>query len=188
MAEKEMKQKQKAKKGGKKRFFEVTAPLTATKIFLYGSEEQELDGKTVKLDLTKSLRGKSLELKFRILNNKGTLEGIPESIELNSSYIRRVMRKSADYCEDSLEIECRDAITRIKPLFITRKRVSRGILRSLREESKEFISTYCKTRTSHELFSEIMTNRFQKQLSLKLKKIYPLALCEIRMFEILKEK
>ena len=34
---------------------------------------------------------------------------------------------------------------------------------------------------------EIMKNRIQKPLSLKLKKIYPLSLCEIRVFKIEKE-
>ena len=29
-----------------------------------------------------------------------------------------------------------------------------------------------------------MANKIQKQLALKLKKIYPLALCEIRVFEV----
>ncbi len=32
------------------------------------------------------------------------------------------------------------------------------------------------------------TNKLQKELSLKLKKIYPLALCEIRHFSIESEK
>ena len=37
-------------------------------------------------------------------------------------------------------------------------------------------------------FNEIITNKIQKELSLKIKKIYPLALCEIRRFEVLPVK
>ena len=45
-----MAQKQtKAKKGIKKEFFEIIAPLTTTKILLYASEKEELIGKTHKL-------------------------------------------------------------------------------------------------------------------------------------------
>ena len=33
-----------------------------------------------------------------------------------------------------------------------------------------------------------MTNKLQKELSFKLKKIYPLALCEIRIFKIVGER
>jgi ribosomal protein S3AE len=43
-------------------------------------------------------------------------------------------------------------------------------------------------KTSLELFSDIMVGKIQKELSLKLKKIYPLALCEIRILEIVNKK
>ena len=186
--QKVMKQKVKSKKNVKKKFYEVTAPLTATKIFLYSTSEEDLHGKTVKLDLTKSLRGKSLELKFRIINNDGKLSGEPESMILAVSYIRRVMRKGTDYCEDSFETECRDSVVRIKPFLVTRRRVSRAVLKALREEAKKELVNYAKTHTDNEMMSDIMTNKLQKQLSLKLKKIYPLALCEIRSFIIVKKK
>ena len=65
---KEMKQKVKSKKVVKKMFFEVSAPLISTKIQLYASSPQELNNRTVKIDLTKSLRGKNLELILRIKN------------------------------------------------------------------------------------------------------------------------
>jgi ribosomal protein S3AE len=176
------------KKNTKKSFYEVSAPLTATKISLYAASPEELEGKTVKIDLTKSLKGKSLELKMRVKKDKDSLFCDPESIELAGSYVRRMMRRGTDYCEDSFETECRDCFARIKPLMITRRRVSRAVLKSLRNEAKETISTYAKARTARELFSEIMANKLQKQLALRLKKIYPLALCEIRVFEITKLK
>ena len=56
----------KAKKGIKKDFFEVSAPLITTKISLYAAEKKELEGKVAKIDLTKALRGKSLELSLRV--------------------------------------------------------------------------------------------------------------------------
>ena len=105
-----------------------------------------------------------------------------------TSYIRRAMRTSTDYAEDSFEVECRDCVARIKPLLITRRRVSRTVLKTLRENAKKFLIGHIKTREVQEVFSEIISNKLQKQLSLKLKKIYPLALCEIRMFEILKKE
>ena len=174
----------KVKKGAKKSFFEVSAPVTATEIQLYAASAEALDGKSVKLDLTKSLRGKSLELKLRIKLSKGKLLAEPESIELSKSYIRRIMRKGTDYCEDSFEVLCRDFMVVVKPFLITRKRVSRAVLRALRENARKHLQTYIKTRNAGELFSELMTNKLQKQLALKLKKIYPLALCEIRVFRV----
>jgi len=176
----------KSKKSAKKSFFEVTAPLTSTKIQLYSASAEELVGKTIKIDLTKNLRGKSLELKLRVKAVGDSLVGIPESVELMNSYIRRVMRKGTDYCEDSFEAKTRDSIVRIKPLLIARRRVSRAVLKALREAAKKNLTAHVKTRTSDEIFSEIVSNKLQKQLSLQLKKVYPLALCEIRVFKVIK--
>ena len=182
---KEMKQKVKTKKVVKKTFFEVSAPLVSTKIYLYAATPEELDNRTVKIDFTKSLRGKNLELLMRVKNRDGSLEGIPESVKLASSYVRKVVRKGTDYSEDSFETPCRDFQTRIKPLMVTRRRVSKTILAALRESAKKQLETHLKTRNAEEIFSEIISNKIQKQLAIKLKKIYPLALCEIRMFETL---
>jgi ribosomal protein S3AE len=188
MAKKEMKTKTKAKKNLKKGFYEVKAPMTSTSISLYSTSPEALEGRTVKLDLTKNLRGKSLELKLRIKLVDGELIAEPEAVELVGSYIRKVVRTGTDYCEDSFKTDCRDSKVQIKPFLITRKRVSRGILNALRKNTKEFLEAYLKTRTAQEIFSEIISNKLQKQLSLRLKKVYPLALCEIRVFEILEQK
>jgi ribosomal protein S3AE len=178
--------KQKVKKSLKKTFFEVSAPITSTKIHLYAPSPESLDGKSIKLDLTKSLRGKSLELKLKIKNKSDKLIAEPTSLNLAGSYIRRVMRKGVDYCEDSFFAETKDYNVLIKPFFISRKRVSRTVLRALRENSKKFLLSHLKTREANELISNIMTNKLQKSLSIKLKKVYPLALCEIRVFELIK--
>ena len=185
MVEKLMKQK--VKKTTKKSFFEVATPLTSAKIQLYASAKEDLENKTIKLDLTKTLRGKSLELKMRIKINEGSLEAHPEEITLVTAHIGRIIRNSTDYCEDSFQAETRDYMTRVKPFLLTRKRVSRTVLNLLRENTKKFLLTYLKTRTANEIFQEIITNKLQKQLSQKLKKIYPLAACEIRVFRIEKE-
>jgi ribosomal protein S3AE len=65
-------------------------------------------------------------------------------------------------------------------------KVSRAIRRTLRNSAKNWIIDYLKTKTASEVFEEILSNQFQKPLSLKLKKTYPLAICEIRVFEIKK--
>ena len=112
---------------------------------------------------------------------------MPISAVLVGSYIRRMMRKGADYVEDSFITDCRDIRAVVKPFLITRNKVSRAVRKELRDRAKSYIQSYFKTRTAHELFSDIITNKFQKELSLKLKKIYPLALCEIRVFKIVEK-
>lgn len=175
---------QKVKKGAKKQFFEIKAPVTATKIQLYAGSLEELDGKVVKLDLTRSLKGKNFELRLKVVKGAEGLEAEPVGLELVGSYIRRMMRTGIDYVEDSFVSEVKDGKMRIKPFMITRNKVSRAVRRELRNNARKFLEGYLRARTAKETFSEVMTNRIQKELFVKLKKVYPLALCEIRIIEL----
>lgn len=172
-------------KAVKKGFFEVSAPFTSARIALYASEIAELDGKVVSLDLTRSLRGKSFVMEIKIRVDGDKLVGEPVALELAGSYIRRMMRTGTDYVEDSFEAECKDGKARVKPFMITRNKVSRAIRKDLRITAREFLQGYARTRNAREIFSDLMANKIQRELSFKLKKIYPLALCEIRVFELL---
>lgn len=175
-------------KSVRKKFFEVSVPLTAAKVHVYGHSAEQFEGQIVKVDLTKSLRGKSLELRAKIKNNNGVLESTPVALELLSSYLRKAIRKGTDYVEDSFEIETKDAKMRVKPFLLTRRRVSRAIRKELRENARKFIEGHCKVRSAEEIFSDVTANKLQKELSYKLKKVYPLAFCEIRVLEIIPEK
>jgi len=180
-----VKTKVRRKKGARKKFFEVKVPITATKIHLYGYSPEELEGSVIKLDLTRSLRGKNVELKAKIILQNDELTSELFSLKLMSPYIKRAIRRGTDYVEDSFEINCKDAKLRIKPFMITRKRVSRAIKKAIRETAKKHLESKIKLRTKEELFSEIITNKLQKELSLKVKKIYPLSLCEIRVLKVI---
>lgn len=178
---------EKKRKLMKKEFFEVRAPITSTKIYLYGSSAQELDGRMVRLDLTRSLRGKNMELKMKIKSTESGLQAEPESLELIGSFIRRMIRKGTDYVEDSFVAETKDHKVLVKPFMITRNKVSRAVRKELRNQARKHIESYLKAREAIEVFTDIMANKIQKELSIKLKKVYPLALCEIRIFEIVHE-
>jgi ribosomal protein S3AE len=168
----------------KKRFFEIEIPLTNSKIDLLVYNIESLDGKSIKLDLTRQLRGKSIEVVFKIKVKEGKANAFPVKLTLLPFFIRRMLRKNISYVEDSFIVDCTDAQIRIKPYLITRKRVSRRVRKALREETKNWLQIYSKDRSYNSIFSEIIGNRLQKPLSLKLKKIYPLALCEIRVLKV----
>ncbi len=178
----------KSKKNIKKKFFDVEIPLTSAKASLYGAEPEEFNGRIINIDLTKSLRGKNVEYRLRVKNNGRELTGEPISLAVAGSYIRRSIRKGTDYVEDSFIAECRDGKVIVKPFLITRKRVSRAIRKSLRENTRKFLEGHLKARSTEEVMKDIMTNKIQKELSLKLKKVYPLAFCEIRHFEVVEEE
>jgi len=163
----------------KKKFFELTLPLINKKINLLASSEKDLIGRSVNIDLTRELRGKSLEITFKIDFDK-EIKISPYRVHLLGYFIRRIMRTSTDYVEDSFSAECKNAILRIKPFLITRKKVSGRVKKALREKAKETIAEVIKEKSYEDLFSELLSGAFQKALSLDLKKIYPLAFCDIR--------
>ena len=177
-------------KGVKRSFYEVNVPLTNTKVHLYSSDKESLNGRIIKLDLTRVLKGKSFELSYRVVYDPKSenLEGKPISIMLAQSFIRRMVRRGTDHVEDSFEAECKDSQTIVKPFMITRNKVSRAVRKELREQTKKYLLDYMKANSVQEVMSDMMANRLQKSLSLRLKKIYPLALCEIRIFEIVEGK
>jgi len=172
----------------KQKFFDVNMPIIQKDTQLYGYDLEEFNGKTITYDLTRLLRGKSilLKLKVKVEGDKAIAE--PKELKVMPYFIRRMMRKGTNYVEDSFSAKCKDAVLRIKPFLITRKKVSRSVIKALREKAKEELINYVKTRDIKTLFDEIMKNKIQKFLSLKLKKIYPLSLCEIRSFVIEDQK
>ena len=165
----------------RKKFFEVSLPLIKQKVELYSTSEEKLVGKTVKIDLTRKLRGRSLEIIFKIQEN---LQASPKRMHLLGYYIRRMIRKSASYVEDSFSAQCKNAVLKIKPFLITRKKVSRKVRNALKLRAKEEIEKTISNQTYEEVFSDILANKFQRSLSLKLKKVYPLAFTDIRDIEV----
>lgn len=181
---------QKTKKR-KKKFFDVEMPLIAKQTQLQAYDLEELQSRYIKYDLTRILRGKSIEMQFRV-DITGTGEGkkaiaIPRKLTLMPYFLRRMVRKGTNYVEDSFPTPCKDAQIRIKPFLIARRKVSRAVRKALRNKAKEELIEYVKDKSTEDIFSDIITNKLQKFLSLKLKKIYPLSLCEIRVLKVEKE-
>ncbi len=168
----------------KKRFFDVEIPLIKKQTQLQAFEQKELEGRIIIYDLTRILRGKGAMLQLKVKVDKEEITAIPRQIKLMPYYLKRMVRKGTNYVEDSFSATCKDGILRIKPFLVTRRKVSRKVRKALREKSREELINYVKDKTIEELFSEILKNQLQKELSLKLKKIYPLSLCEIRILKV----
>ena len=166
----------------RKRFINIQVPILNSEMRILGTPE-DLHNKTIKLDLTRQLRGKGLTIKLRIFNQEGKLVAIPNNMELVTSYIRRMMRKRTDYVEDSFQARCKDVRTIIKPLLITRKKVSRAVRKNLRNTTREFLLEYLKEKEFIEVCNEILDGTLQKTMLPKLKKVYPLSFSDIRVFE-----
>ncbi|MEK6925987.1 MAG: hypothetical protein AABW50_01780 [Nanoarchaeota archaeon] len=171
----------------KKKFFEVEIPTIKKETQLFAFEIEDLNGRYIKYDLTRFLRGKNMILTSKVEVKNGKAAAISKEIQLLPYFLSKMVRKGTNYVEDSFTVECRDAIVRIKPFLITRRKVARAVRKALREKAREELTEYAKGKTSEALFNDIIQGRIQKPLSLKLKKIYPLSLCEIRILKVEKE-
>ena len=176
-----------AKEKRKKRFFDVEIPLINKETHLQAYELKELEGRIIKYDLTRFLKGKSMIIKLKVKIDGEKAITIPIETKLMPYFLKRMVRKGTNYVEDSFSTKCKNAQVRIKPFLITRRKVSRAVRKALRNKAKAELIEYIKDKDTETLFDEILKNNIQKQLSLKLKKIYPLSLCEIRVFKIEKE-
>jgi ribosomal protein S3AE len=171
----------------KKKFFDVEMPLINKETQLIALDISELNGKEIKYDLTRILKGKSILINFKVQVKDNEITSIPKELKVMPYYLRRMVRKGTDYVEDSFTTSSKDAEILIKPFIITRRKVSRAVKNTLRQEAKKELIKHCKSKSSEEIFEEILRNKLQKSLSIKLKKIYPLSLCEIRILKVIKE-
>ncbi len=168
----------------RRKFIEVEIPLLKTIIELLGNSPKELENKTLKLDLTRYLKGKSVEGTFIVTIEKNKVIANPLKLKLMPYFIRRMFRKKISYVEDSLLAPSQESLIIVKPFLMTRKKVSRAVRKTLRNKAKNWIEDYLIVRKNEEIFSDLLSNKLQKPLSLVLKKTYPLSLCEIRILEI----
>ncbi len=171
----------------KKRFFEVDIPILGKQTQLQAYELEELEGSSIKYDLTRMLRGKNVLLHLRVVKNNDKMEAVPKKIEIVRSALKRMVRKGTDYVEDSFSTKSKDAVITIKPFMVSRRKIHRSVRNALREKAKEELIAYLKDKESEELFNEIIKNQLQKIISLKLKKVYPLSAFEVRILDIEKK-
>ncbi len=141
------------------------------------------ENKIIKLDITKLLRGKGCQAKFIIKKENDKFVGKLISLKVYPAYIRRIIRTGTSIIEDSFTCKSKDAVFKIKPFIVTRKKVHRSICTRLRKEAKEEIINFFQETTKEEIFRDVLSATLQKKISKKLKKIYPLAFCDIRIIE-----
>jgi ribosomal protein S3AE len=172
----------------KKKFWDVDMPILNKETQLYSYSIEELKDRFITYDLTRLLRGKNALLQLKVEITEGNPTSIPTEFRILPTFLRKMVRKGTSYVEDSFFVQCKDAKIEIKPFLIARRKVSRSIRSTLREKAKIEIIDYVKDKTSDTIFKEILKNQLQKILSLKLKKIYPLSLCEIRAIRVVKQE
>ncbi len=164
----------------RKKFFDIDIPVMEKTIRLYGKSMKDFDKRVIKVDLTRNLRGKSMEAMMAVSVDGNKAVAVLKRIRILSSFIRRMMRDAVSYVVDSFQAECLDGVLRVKIFLITRKKVPRSVRKALREAARKSLLEDLGQKTRDEIVLDIVENKIQRPLSLKLKKIYPLSFCEIR--------
>jgi len=172
----------------KKRFFNVEMPLIRRTTQLQAYEVGDLEGRFIKYDLTRIFKGKAMIITLKTKVKDEEVLTFPKELRLLPYYLRRMVRRGTNYVEDSFSTDAKDSIVRIKPFLVTRRKVSRSVRKALRNKAKEELTIWAKELTAENIFEETLKGKIQRELSLKLKKIYPLSLCEIRILKVEKEK
>jgi len=171
----------------RKKFFDIEIPLINKQTQLLGYELQDLNGRIIKYDLTRMLRGKNMIFVSKVKIDGDKAIAVSKKIQILPYFLRKMMRKGTNYIEDSFSAVCKDAEIIIKPFLITRRKVSRAVRNALRKRTKEELTNYLKDKEFEEIFDELLKGKLQKYLNIILKKIYPLSFCDIRIFEVKKE-
>lgn len=164
----------------KLKFFQVQIPELKIDTKLVATSSESLIGRTSKYPLTDLTRGKNGEIFYKITKSDGDLVGKVKRMRLFFSYVARFVRRGVTKIDDSFSVNVKNGKMQLKTIIMTRKKVNGAVTRHLRKETRSYIAKQLEDLKIEEVFTMILKNDLQQKLSQRLKKIYPLAYCEIR--------
>ncbi|HLC55869.1 MAG TPA: hypothetical protein VJJ23_01400 [Candidatus Nanoarchaeia archaeon] len=151
------------------------------------SDPQEAINKHIAVSLmaiTNDIKKQSVRVVFKITeikDNKALTEII--GYEIIDAYLKRITRRAKSKVEDSYDVITKDNIkVRIKPVIMTKNETSNSVLTSIHHKSKELLIENFKNNSYNDIVNGLITHNLQKAIRDGLKKIYPIAVSEIRYF------
>lgn len=134
-------------------------------------------------EVTRDMKRQNVKLLFKVnevKDNKAIADVV--GYEIMQGYLRRSVRKNKNEMDDSIICRTKDNIKlRIKPLLMTRSRAQKSLLSEIRKETRKIITAEIANLTYYEAISFVVNYNLQKLIRERIKKIYPLSVCEIRM-------
>src|SRR3989338_5688722 len=105
-------------------------------------EPKQLIGRCIDVNLmtlTNDPKKQNVKLQFKVREIKGEkVEAEVIGYELNTSHVKRVIRRGSEKIDDSFLVETKDNVKyRIKPLLLTRYGTKRSILSAIRAKMRE---------------------------------------------------
>ncbi|MBI4154220.1 hypothetical protein HY501_02700 [Candidatus Woesearchaeota archaeon] len=134
--------------------------------------------------LTRDMRKQSTSLSFKVKEIKGA-DAHTEVVkyELNPIHIKRLVRKGRSKIDDSFMAETKDKVkVRIKPLLLTKCITQKGIVTAVRLKAREVLAQELQKMTYGEFVLATASGNLMKTVKAEAKKVYPLAIAEMRLF------
>lgn len=180
----------------KKRWVPIIAPATFNEREIgeiHVAEPKDAVGRKVSVSLmilTGDPQKQSIQIQFLVKDAAG--DKLSTEIlgwELQPSAARKLMRRNKSKIEDSFIVKTSDEKKiRIKPIMVTRGRAKGGVVTALQHEMRDGIEKAVAKLSYEQLIKELVMKRFQRSIADGLKKTYPVAVLEIRMFRLIEEK
>lgn len=189
MAAKNLKKKKAAVKVKKKKWHPIYAPKQFNEVQLgetYVSETSQIQSKYLTANLStivKSMRKQKINIHFKVSevkDGKGYTTIIGYSL-INAA-IKRLVRRGRDKIADSFIAKTKDKqVMRLKPLVITMNQGTKSIQSAIRLEARRVIREFTFTKTTEEVFADIIDGKLQKQIKDSVGKIAPVKNVEMRI-------
>ena len=185
--------KEKIKKK-KKKWYTILASSEFNKQVIaetISSDPKSLIGRTIKfslMNLTREIKHQNIKIIFSI-NSVNESNALTEVVgyELIPSFIKRITRTGREKIDNVNTYETKNNIKLVlKLLIMTKSKTKRSILSNLRHKSKEFLTAKIQKQDYSELITSLISYALQKELKSTLSKIYPVAVCDVRVLKKIK--
>ena len=156
----------------KKRWYGLVAPKEFSDKRIgetLAGEPNEILGRNVKINLMNLIddyKRQGVNIKFKVESvNDDNAVCKTIGYEMLKSHARRIVRKGADKMDDSFLVQTKDGGKfRIKPIIVTRTRVSHPTLGKIRKIVQAYVTEKVKELSSTELFESVIQSRLQKEI------------------------
>ncbi len=148
-------------------------------------EPQKMIGKNIKIilmNITNNIRQQHIDLYYKVEKIEGE-KGIAEwkGYELNPAYVKRFVRRRTTRIDHSFVVKTKDEkLMRIKPLIITRHKVSSTLKSEIRKAAVAFLVERINNLNKDEILGEIINKKLTNDLKNELKSYAPIKIVEIR--------
>ena len=176
----------------KKKWYKIVAPKVFNNTLVgetYVSSVEQVVGKIMKvnlMELTRDHKKQKQNIKLEVtevISDVGQTK--PVYYEIMPSAVKRMIRRGKSKIDTSIicTSKTNEAI-RIKPIIITNYNATKNVQTDLRKAAESTITDYIADSNFDRVFSDVINFRLQRILREKLKKIFPVKICDIRMLKL----